>query len=289
MAEPLPLAFAFTAGLFAVLNPCGFAMLPAYLARFASQGDRRSLPVALGRALVTAAAITAGWGSLFAVVGLLVQVMGVDVLRHSPWVSVVIGIVMVVVGAATAAGRHVGLRLPRLGRRTSAAPSMFAYGVAYAVVSLGCTLPTFLAYVAGTMSARDVTAGVAVFVAYVAGFGILLTGLSVSVACAGMSLVAMRSWMPTVHRLSGVVLLLSGSYVAYFGWYELQRLGEPDPIVDRVTAWSSRLQVQLDRLGPTRLGAVVAVAIAVAVAALLIARRSRPRPTRPRGVTETSL
>jgi len=277
MAE-LPLAFAFTAGLFAVFNPCGFAMLPAYLGRFAGVDSARPLLVTLSRAVVTTVAVTAGWAGLFGVVAFAVRAGGIDVLRHSPWLTMVIGLLLAVIGVATVAGRRIGLRAPRLDHHVTGTRSMVVYGAAYAVVSLGCTLPTFLAYVAGTMATRDVASGIAVFVAYVAGFAVLLGALTVSVACAGSSLAStMRSWIPTVERLSGVLLVLAGSYVAYYGWYELSRLGDPDPVVDRVTAWSSRLQLAVDDIGPLRLGTALTAILVVTIGVLLAARR-RPTP-----------
>ena len=47
-----PLALAFAAGLVATVNPCGFAMLPAYLSYFVGTGDEEeSRVVAMQRAL----------------------------------------------------------------------------------------------------------------------------------------------------------------------------------------------------------------------------------------------
>ncbi len=58
-----PLALAFSAGMVATVNPCGFAMLPAYLSFFlgleggADDEDRRA---GVARALAVGAAVTAG-------------------------------------------------------------------------------------------------------------------------------------------------------------------------------------------------------------------------------------
>lgn len=269
-----PLALAFTAGLFAVLNPCGFAMLPAYLSFFVV-GDAESDDPGQGsrgdvrRALVVGLSVSAGFASLFAVVGFAVRAITSRVLDYSPWVTVVIGIGLVVLGVLLAAGRELSLRIPRLDRggRSGHPASMFVYGVSYAVVSLGCTLPTFLAYVAGTITRESFASGAAVFLAYAAGFACLLTAITVAIARARRSLVVgLRRVLPWMSRASGVLLVLAGSYVAYYGWYELYRLGESDPTVDRVTGLSFDLQQVIDAIGALRLGAILGLGLLAAAA-----------------------
>jgi cytochrome c-type biogenesis protein len=276
-----PLALGFTAGLLAVVNPCGFAMLPAYLSYFVI-GDgtiHRDTVSALRRALVVGIAVSSGFAALFALIALVVRHLTDRVLAHSPWVSVVIGVALAVFGAALAAGREVRLRIPRLDRGGgSGAPvSMALYGASYGIVSLGCTLPTFLVYVAGTLTRESFGSGTAVFGAYALGFATLLTGLTVAMALARQSLVReLRRVLPYVERLSGLLLVLAGLYVAYFGWYELHSLGEPDPIIDRVTGLSADIQQLVQDVGALRVGAVLAIPVAAA-ALLVVARRRAGR------------
>ena len=69
----LNVGYSFILGVFAALNPCGFAMLPAYLSVFTSSdrgGDARSR---LRRAL-TVSAVDAGFVAVFALIGLLIRV-----------------------------------------------------------------------------------------------------------------------------------------------------------------------------------------------------------------------
>src|SRR5581483_1767950 len=82
------LALAFTTGMVATVNPCGFAMLPAYLSFFLGIEDERA---SIGRALVVGATVTAGFAVTFAVVGLVVSRVTNSVYDFAPWVSLVIG------------------------------------------------------------------------------------------------------------------------------------------------------------------------------------------------------
>lgn len=276
-----PLALGFTAGLLAVVNPCGFAMLPAYLSYFVSGDDESAHELdttsALRRALIVAIAVSSGFAALFAVIGFVVRNLTDRVLEYSPWVSVVIGAGLVALGVALAAGRHVRLRIPRIDRggRSGAPASMALYGASYGVVSLGCTLPTFLVYVAGTITRESPASGAAVFGAYALGFTTLLTALTIAVALARRSLVtAVHRVLPHVERASGALLVLAGAYVAYYGWYELHRLGEPDPIIDRVTGFSADAQQLVQDIGIEAVGIGLGVPIAIAATVVLVRRRA---------------
>lgn len=54
------LALAFAAGMIAPVNPCGFALLPAWITYALDDGDTSPLPVGLARALRSGAALSVG-------------------------------------------------------------------------------------------------------------------------------------------------------------------------------------------------------------------------------------
>jgi len=66
------LALAFTTGMVATVNPCGFAMLPAYLSFFLGIEDERA---SISRAFVVGTTVTLGAAVTFAVAGLAVTVV----------------------------------------------------------------------------------------------------------------------------------------------------------------------------------------------------------------------
>ena len=69
------LAFAFTAGIVATINPCGFAMLPAYLSYFLGieANSDATRGASITRALTTGSAVSAGFLMVFGVAGLLIS------------------------------------------------------------------------------------------------------------------------------------------------------------------------------------------------------------------------
>ena len=67
-----PIGLAFTAGLVATVNPCGFAMLPAYLSFFAGMDEGPTSRVrAVLRALLVGLVLTAGFILVFLIFGVL--------------------------------------------------------------------------------------------------------------------------------------------------------------------------------------------------------------------------
>ncbi|MGH9136394.1 MAG: cytochrome c biogenesis CcdA family protein [Acidimicrobiales bacterium] len=276
----VPFALAFTAGLVGVVNPCGFAMLPAYLSFFlgVDGGDVDTTRASLSRALAVGLAVSAGFVACFGVIGLVVSHITREIYEWSPWLSVAIGLVLAALGVALLLGWELKVRLPRLDRGGGSGGywSMAGYGVAYATVSLGCTLPVFLSFVAGTLTTENLLSGVLTFGAYAAGFTLLLTALTVTLAVARTSLVrALRRVLPLVQRISGALLVVAGLYVAYYGRFELRDdIGGDDPFVDRVTGWSADIQRWVQDTGASLIGLILALVIAAA--AVYVASRRRP-------------
>lgn len=99
---------AFAAGLVAALNPCGFAMLPAYLLLVVGgQDDERShSPAGVGRALAATAGMALGFSTVFGLFGVLTVSAATTVQRYVPYATVVIGIVLAALGIWLLSGRE---------------------------------------------------------------------------------------------------------------------------------------------------------------------------------------
>jgi len=282
-----PLALAFAAGLLAAFNPCGFALLPAYLAYFVGvAGEERASPLRVtGRALVVSATLTLGFAAVFGAVGAVVTLASVQVSLIAPWFTVVIGIALVPLGVAMVRGYEPKLSLPRISKgtdRDAGLPGIFLFGVSYATVSLSCTLPPFLAAVATTFSDTSLAGGVATFGLYAAGMGSVLAVLSVAVAIAQRQVVTtMKRVLPYVHRASGGLLIVAGLYVAWYGTYELilnsgrDISGGPVGLVSDI---SDRISRFVGEAGAASIGVGAAVVIVIALAvAAIFSRRSPAR------------
>ena len=157
-------------------------------------------------------------------------------------------------------GFELRLALPHLerGGRERTLPSMFVFGVSYAVASLSCTLPVFLSVVAGTFSRSNAASGIAMYVCFALGMGLVLTVLTLALALARQSLVhRLRSALPLINRIAGVLLVVAGAYFTWYGIYELRIRDDPRTAagpVDTVTGWSSDITTWIQDLGAERLG-----------------------------------
>jgi cytochrome c biogenesis protein CcdA len=239
----------FAAGLVAALNPCGFAMLPAYLllvVRGQQAGERSGL-AALGRAVAATLGMALGFLTVFGSFGALTISAAATVQRYLPYGTAVIGIVLVALGIWLLTGRELTALRPRsLGARW--APdrrlvSMYGYGVSYAIASLSCTIGPFLAVTAAGFRAGSVLTAVSVYLAYVAGLSLVVGVLAVAAATATSALAdRFRRALPFVNRIGGALLVLVGLYVAYYGVYELRLFGGRANPHDTVITVAGRLQ-----------------------------------------------
>lgn len=239
------LGLAFAAGMVAAFNPCGFAMLPAYLA-LVIQRERGGQIAAVGRALLASAAMALGFLTVFGVFGLLTVSVASTVQRYLPYGTLVVGAGLVLLGFWLLSGRELPALAIGKGPRwapTARLGSMFGYGVGYALASLSCTAGPFLAVTATSLRSSSTLSTVAVYAAYALGIALVVGVLAVAVALASSAVVArMRSVLPVVNRLSGAILVPVGLYVAYYGWYELRLFGGQGSAEDPVVAAAGRVQ-----------------------------------------------
>lgn len=277
------LALALGAGMLAAVNPCGFALLPAYLSLLLTGDQAPNRTTAVGRALLLSAGMTLGFAAVFGVFGLPVAPVASSVQRYLPWFTIGLGLLLAGLGAWLLTGRP----LPTFGfhrrgpaKLTRSLRSMIAFGVSYAVASLSCTIAPFLAVVVSSFRAESIWAGAALFLAYAGGMGLVVATAAVAVALARTSLVGrLRRIGAAVPRIAGLMLIASGSYVAYYGWWEIRTLQgsatTDDPVITTAQDFQQHLADTIDRLGLLGITALLACCLIVAGLAWTLGRRHR--------------
>lgn len=272
---------ALVAGMLAAFNPCGFALLPAYLTLVVAGDGSGGTPAAVGRALRMTLAVTVGFVAVFGGFGLVIVPAALSVEAALPWATVVIGVLLVGLGVWLASGRELLLRLPRFAGRApeGSAWSMTLYGVAYAVASLSCTIAPFLALTTTTFRSSGLGSGIAAFAAYGLGMGLVVGVLAVAVALGREAVVrGARRVLPLVTRISGVLLVLAGAYVTYYGIYELRvnAGGDPrDPVVGAVLEAQGALARFFGELGAGWVAVALVTLIVVGVGGTVATRALR--------------
>lgn len=227
LAFSLPLGYAFAAGMVAALNPCGFALLPAYLGVYVGERGGRAENSTLGqvwRSLQVSASVTAAFVLLFATAGLLLSLGAGALARHLPWAGLGIGIGLLVIGGRQLAGKALYTRWGEMlaDRFGAAAGStslsgFFAYGLVYGLGSLSCTLPIFLAVVGTSWTAAGPLVAALDYFTYAVGMGTVIAILTVSAGVLkSATLARIRAVTPYVLFASAVLVLLAGAYVVYY-------------------------------------------------------------------------
>ncbi len=281
-------SFAFLAGLLATVNPCGFAMLPSFLTLYLadSDGQRRTLLARTTEGLAVGTVLSAAFGGVFVLAGLIVSAGLRFVLDVVPWLALVIGVALTIVGVAMVLGRHVGFvpasRVSSASEGSGGYRRVALFGTTYAVASLSCTLAVFLVVVSQALAAGNPLQLLAVFAAYAAGSASLLLALSVSAALARGALAhGVRRLAPIVNRLSGALLVLSGIYlVAYW----LPAIGNGR---STSTSWAARATDRIsatlaDFFAARTTSFAIVLAVGLLLGSALIARGSLRRAARKR-------
>jgi cytochrome c-type biogenesis protein len=218
LGAALPFGYAFAAGMLAAFNPCGFGLVPAYVGLHLGRGR-------LGGSARFGIVVTATIVLLFAAGGLALAAVGETLARWFPWMGLVVAGLMIGLGAhvltggAPPGGTGLTGAAGRLGRIASApgAAGAAAFGLAFALTSLGCTLPLFLSVLGASLTTASPLAALAAVTLFGLGLSAVLVGLGLAAALVGT---AALSWARGARRLAeataAALLLLGGAYAAYY-------------------------------------------------------------------------
>jgi cytochrome c biogenesis protein CcdA len=225
IATAIPLSYAFAVGMASAVNPCGLALLPTYLGLYlgSTATDRRPWPAQLLRAVLVSGTMTASFVVLFGAAGIVLDVAGALAGPLLPWLSIVAGVLLVLTGGRLVAGEaltasptervvdSLGPAANRVGLVGYA-----AYGMAFAMTSLGCTLPLFLSVVGAGFTQTQVQLAQHLLL-YALGMGTVVLVLTVLAAIVGGSVFArVRGAGRILEPLGAVLLLATGGYIVYY-------------------------------------------------------------------------
>lgn len=271
--------YAFALGLAAAVNPCGFPLLPAYLAVFLGS-EPAPVGMRLLRAFRASVAMTAGFVAVFAIVGIVVATGVRLAVAWVPWFTAALGVVLLAAGVFGVAGRE--LRLPAIAlpfRSGRGMPAMAGYGAAFAATSLGCAFPLFAAAVAPSATAGSAALGVAVSaLSYALGMGLFVAACSVLAALVGAEAVrAAGRYARHLPKAASALLLFVGVYLLAYGMRLILQPGKEPSLAVFVSQASSRLTSAVSA-HPLAVGTAAALVVVTALAIAAVAARSNRHP-----------
>jgi len=230
MAEPGVLAYNLTLGLLAFFSPCGFPMLPAYIAYYLPREAAAPRPLARSFLAGLGGGLLAAAGALLVLlaIGGLAVALGAPFKERVLDLELVGGIVLVVLGTLMLVGRGPSLKIGMSPTRAKGAWGLVAFGALYAATASACVAPVLIGVLFPAFTAASPVDGLLQVLAYAAGLALLLVVVSVLIATAQERLVrAMRRVVPHVEKVMGTLLVAAGLYLAWY-WAAVQ-FGIPAP------------------------------------------------------------
>ena len=271
-------AYSFLLGVLAAVNPCGFVLLPAYLLYFLEldnskgQGQQRA---SLRRALGVSSAVSLGFIVVFLIVGTISRLFTQWLELNAKYAGFVIGVALVAIGVAMLLGWKPPLTTPSIsGGRDRTYPTMFLFGVAYAVASIGCTIGFLTTAIFGSIGTKGYVSGVISIGLYGAGMALLVSALTVTLALAQSGLLHfLRNGLKYVDRLAAGFIILTGAYLTWYWYLAISESTTKNPILQRVENWQSQVATFLQRQGSPKLAFIFIVIVGFAVSVTV--RRQR--------------
>lgn len=234
--------YGFTAGAIATVNPCGFALLPAWFAREMAAHEDHPAVERLIRAMGSGGLVSLGFVSIFVVAGASMAVGSEWIGSALPWIGMTLGLTLALIGISWIAS----IRLPRIPvvegcRRISSRYGAFGFGLSYGVASISCTLPVFMS-VAGLSIFLESEVSLVGFLAYLAGAAAVLTLVAVGGTLVGSALLKLiQGRAGLLRRTAGALTLLAGLYITlYWGRLFLDNASWADEIAYSIGGYASR-------------------------------------------------
>jgi cytochrome c biogenesis protein CcdA len=218
------LTVAFVAGVFATFNPCGFAMLPAYLSLAildSSEESRRRIQIA--KALKFSGLMGLGIVGVFALFSLIIFPISTAIQRYLPYVTVLIGLSILIFGLALIFKGPVILKKiwsPNVSP-TGNWRTYILYGVTFALGSISCTIGPFLAVTSTSLGGRYLESLLS-YIFYGLGFTVAIACLAIATALSRDLLIKrIRGAGGLLEKIMGGLMAVVGLYLIYFALYEL--------------------------------------------------------------------
>jgi cytochrome c-type biogenesis protein len=215
---------AFVAGVFATFNPCGFAMLPAYLSlAILDSQELRSRRTQIFKALKFSGLMGLGIVGVFAIFSLVIFPISTSIQKYLPYVTSFLGLLILLFGGALIFKGPVLLKKiwsPNV-PPTGSWVTYILYGVTFALGSISCTIGPFLA-VTSTALGASLVESLLTYIFYGLGFVATISILAIFTALSKDLLIKkIRGAGGALEKFMGGLMALIGLYLIYFGINEL--------------------------------------------------------------------
>jgi len=261
-------------GMLAAVNPCGFVLLPTYLVAYLSVSDDTDVATRLRRSLVVGGSVSAGFLVVFLIVGAISRLFTNWIEINAKYASLVVGLALIVMGVRMLSEWRPRIWVPALSgeSRRNGVVGMFAFGVVYAIASIGCTIGLLTTAILGSFTRDGLVSGVLSVVMYGFGMALFVTALTTTLAFAKTALVrGGRGVMSVVSYVSSGLVLITGIYLAWYWYVAITEQSDQGDILRALGNWQTTIVNRISDIGALP----VAVACGIVVALAWCAARRR--------------
>lgn len=218
--DPLLPLLALGAGILSFFSPCSVGMLPAYVGMHAASGaGTRGFLASVSAGLRVGTSTTLGFAWTYIMLGMVLSEVIRTINRVLPLLNVAVAGTIILLSLAA----FLHLPVPFLSRvftRGRNLTSALLYGAAYALTSLGCTLPIFLMLVGYATTFSSIAGVIMALVSYSVGFMLMMVSFSTV-------LIVSRDYLtsrvePLMLRVRDVGSLLSLAVGVYLLMYQIR-------------------------------------------------------------------
>lgn len=211
MIEIPGIIFAFSAGIFSLLSPCSYTLLPGYISYYLGSD------FSIKKGLTGGLACTIGLLTVFLVIGGLASLLGEFIPLIIPYLSLVSGAVLILMGTGMIIQKRFHfVAFSLMPSKRKGFLGLYLYGMIYGFAGVGCSAPIFLSVLFYAASQGFIN-GVFSFTFYALGMGLPLIVTSILLAEGKEYIISkiLRSsaW---IQKTSGVMLIIIGLYQLYY-------------------------------------------------------------------------
>ncbi|MBK89549.1 MAG: hypothetical protein CL772_00010 [Chloroflexi bacterium] len=222
---------AFSAGLVAVFNPCGFALLSVYLSYFMKDSNTQktqSVHKTIYESTIISTTVTIGFIIVFFIFGLMISGGFYSLKSIFSYVGILISMILLGYGFYVLSGGMIYFsRLSNLSNTIGSSNEKslrfyFYYGISYGLTSLSCSLPIFMSIVFSFSNTSSLNLLIKDFILFSMGAWFSLIIVSLSLLFLKSFLEKIKLFFKIYNLATSIILIISGSYLILYWMSEFK-------------------------------------------------------------------
>jgi cytochrome c-type biogenesis protein len=219
----------FSAGLVAVFNPCGFALLSVYFASFLNRNKRIEYKnnsskyfLKIYDPIYVSTVVMIGFVIIFFIFGITLSAGFYAIKNTFSYFGLIISIFLFAYGFFILSGGNIYFnKLQKIAnlldsKNTNSSKFYFIYGLSYGITSLSCTLPIFMSIVFSLSNMSKIEFLLRDFILFSVGTWVALLSVSFALLFLNIIVQKIKFFLSIYKYISSLVLIISGSYLILY-------------------------------------------------------------------------